>query len=516
MKPSFLHVDSAKDGLPFLDSADRNVSADSSAQSFMVDFAEASHALLTDESACRRAAAAQRLAVLGRPIASPDLIAALSDNSWEVRQAAVEALGQIGVSDAIAPLQDLLSSGNQDSLLQQAISSAIKSILGREMKSGRSTSGVTVDMNRAVLSQSARETLPSNGSPINESLGVAAIQANLNEVELLIQQRIEKEKQLAAEIEALRKAEADQLMRLEAANAEEETHRRIKSEAEERAAEEIFRLAELEAARRRAEAGAAIREAQIRAAESEQLNTEIDLLSKGVNDQITLMEEARSRLTALEEMRQRAETQVRQRAERELRLQREVEALRQVEQAQLQRIAKAESEAHRLIEEEARLKLVAEAGHKAHAEARERAAAEEIQRAEEEARRQANEAEEKLKQLATIQTKAEAAAQSRSEREAQINSALEALGNAAAQQLKRIHEAESCLRTAEARASQLAEVLQESEKDARLQLAEAERHQILADSLVYAQDEAEPLASAVALANSPWRLPSVFPGLASV
>ena len=97
----------------------------------MSDFTEATHDLLMEESATKRAEAAHRLAKLGKPLALPYLIAALSDSSWEVRQAAVESLGSIGDTEAIKPLQDLLSQGNQDALLQEAITQAIHAISGR-------------------------------------------------------------------------------------------------------------------------------------------------------------------------------------------------------------------------------------------------------------------------------------------------------------------------------------------------------------------------------------------------
>src|SRR6185436_15037099 len=126
--------------------------ANSSPESFMGDFAEATHDLLMDESASRRAAAAYRLAGLGRPLGSPYLIAALSDNSREVRQAAVEALGHIGESEAIASLQDLLNRGNQDPLLQRTISQAIQSI------SERTTGGSAPQSNQNVI--------PANGNAV--------------------------------------------------------------------------------------------------------------------------------------------------------------------------------------------------------------------------------------------------------------------------------------------------------------------------------------------------------------
>ena len=114
-----------------LNSQDAPANSEFSANSFMSDFAEATHDLLMAEAPVRRAEAALRLASLGKPLASPYLIAALADSAWEVRQAAAESLGRIGDEEAIAPLQDLLGNGNQDSSLQQAITQAISSITSR-------------------------------------------------------------------------------------------------------------------------------------------------------------------------------------------------------------------------------------------------------------------------------------------------------------------------------------------------------------------------------------------------
>ncbi|MGZ8846353.1 MAG: HEAT repeat domain-containing protein, partial [Pyrinomonadaceae bacterium] len=116
---------------PAPDSLFTDAAPECSPQSFMGDFAEATHDLLMEDSADKRAAAARRLASLGRPLASPYLIAALSDNEPVVRQAAVESLAHLGDSEAIAPLQDLLSRASGDAVLQHAISQAIHSISSR-------------------------------------------------------------------------------------------------------------------------------------------------------------------------------------------------------------------------------------------------------------------------------------------------------------------------------------------------------------------------------------------------
>ena len=167
----------------------------------------------------RRAAAAHRLAGLGRPLASPYLIAALSDNSWEVRQAAVEALGQIGESEAMTPLQDLLDQGNQDALLQRAISRAIQSISERIAScSEPANAGFTIESTPKEFSQLNQSVIPANGvgaqKPATPKVELrrseaerddddkerlAAIEANRYRAEAESRQRIEREKQLALE-----------------------------------------------------------------------------------------------------------------------------------------------------------------------------------------------------------------------------------------------------------------------------------------------------------------------------
>src|SRR5688572_20147379 len=98
--------------------------SDGSHQTSTGDFAEATYDLLMEDSAAKRAAAAHRLAILANPGASPYLIAALADNSPQVYQAAVQSLGQIGDSQAIAPLQDLFARVN-DEAVRRTISIAM-------------------------------------------------------------------------------------------------------------------------------------------------------------------------------------------------------------------------------------------------------------------------------------------------------------------------------------------------------------------------------------------------------
>lgn len=628
-----------------------------STQSFMSDFAEASNDLLMADSETDRAEAARRLATLGKPLASPYLIAALADPSWEVRQAVVESLGDIGEADAIGSLQELLDRGDQDALLQQAISRAINLISARvSATAGPALPAVSFvpsdpewqhPLEAPTQAEGEELHLQSLESATAEKHQIAPIDAQrvLAEVEARI--RGEKEKLLAAEIEALRKAEADQAKRIEEANAQ--AHRHLEQEARQRTeslpqdqvtiesenkmseveaasrelvakeqqllveiemlrhseAEHVERMnkltanrsvqqtaceqaesearfateehektvAELQALRQamataaqsrtatekhlheqiqaernaeaehlrrievataslhehelarkeaeekaqrasaRVEAEAsqvtqlqilrdqALSQAQTTAAEKQRLTLAIEKLSKVANEQKAAMDEAKLRLTALEESRNRAETKVRQRAERELRLQQEIEQLRQAEEQQIERIAQAEAEVHRLREAEIRLKAETELQRKAEAEAREIAAKEELRQVAEEAQRQAEEHAEKLRKLQTIREKTEAAAQKRTEQEQQLSVALETISKAAAEQLTRIREAQTRLRAAEAKSRELAdeeERLQaalaaqhQADQESRRQAAEIERAQLKAEIETRAKEEAD-------------------------
>jgi hypothetical protein len=519
--------------------------------SFMSDFAEATHDLLMDDAPAARAAAGQRLVALGQPLASPYLIAALSDQSWEVRQAAVEGLRDIGSDDAIVPLQDLLARGNQDALLQQAIALAIETISNRVGATPMVAAAIETPDRSVTASTSPTEhsTIP---VPTPEADRLAAIEANRDCVAAEARLRAEKEKQLASEIEALRKAEVEQARQIELANTRRadaeieqrakdevanatllETQRRAAQQAEAHAktiaelnglrealsaaassrdqtekhlteqiaalrAAEAKQLRRIEAATsslhahgqarkqaeekaqfaaKRAEADAnsltemqlvrqqAVVEAEIRAAEKQSLSLEIQKLKKLANDEIALMDEAKTRLTVLEEARNRAETKVRQRAEREARLQSEVEALRLTAEEQAARINQAEAEATRFHEEQSQ----------------------------------------NLSKLEGIRAKAEAAAQRRSQQERDLNAGLEKLSYAAVEQLSRIQSAEVSLRTAEADAQRLSQLEAEAQAallaqekaahDERSKSAEAARTTLQATIELQAKQEQEQIAN---------------------
>src|SRR5918994_2037897 len=98
---------------------------------FMSDFADATHNLLMDETPSRRAAAATKLAELGRPAATPYLVAALTDRAIEVRLAAAASLGQIGDAASVSSLQEMLVREKDNDTALQIVSQAIRSIATR-------------------------------------------------------------------------------------------------------------------------------------------------------------------------------------------------------------------------------------------------------------------------------------------------------------------------------------------------------------------------------------------------
>jgi hypothetical protein len=622
-----------------------HIDTENNPASFMGDFAEATHDLLMDDAASARAAAAQRLAALGRPLASPYLIAALSDQSWEVRQAAVEGLRDIGSEDALSPLQDLLAGGHQDALLQRAIAQAIETI--SERVAAKPTVDAVIEIPYSVA-HAISSVVEHNATPvfIPEPEKLSAVEASLDCVATEARLRAEKQKQLASEIEALHKAEADQARQIEQANtrrAEAETEQKAKEEAasakrfetareradiqtqklvedeqqlraeleslrqseaerleqikilenarleqeqslqlaanqgdqaaeahvktiaelnslrealnaaaanrdqtERHLAEQIAALRDAEAeqlrrieaataslhaqeqarkeaeekaqfAAKRAEAETnqvtemqlvrerATAEAEVRAAEKQTLNLEIQKLKQLANDQIVLMDEAKTRLTVLEEARSRAEIKVGQRAEREVRLQSEVEVLRLTAEEQAARISESEAEAARLREAQTEMLAAAESRRQSEAEAREVEAESERTRVAEAAARRAAEEEQNLTRLQSIRAKAEAASQRRSEQERDLNATLEKLSYAAVQQLSRIQSAEISLRNAEAEAQRLSEQethvqaallsQQKAAHEKRTEAAEAARATLQATIELQAQREQEQIAN---------------------
>jgi uncharacterized protein YacL (UPF0231 family) len=327
------------------------------AESFMSDFADATHDLLMQDSATMRAAAAHRLADLGRPLASPYLVAALSDGAPEVRQAAAQALGQIGESEAIAPLNDLLEQ-TPDEVLRAAISDAMHAInirlanasdttkLGRacplpleESKVVEKAESVPCqpDQEKVLLSEQPRVTQasrePEHADSDLESRAEgeiqrpAAIETGRRQAETEALERLEKEKRLTAEIAALRQEESAQLKRIQEANAlaraRSEGEARQRSENEARASQEAKRLVELEVIRSKAEA-----EVREREQKEQQVLAAIESLRESEAEQLKRIGNAEAVLCAQEEATRQAEVNARRQQEEHARLLGEMESIR--------------------------------------------------------------------------------------------------------------------------------------------------------------------------------------------
>ena len=243
-------------------SPEPNSATEFSPQLFMGDFAEATHELLLAASPSIRAQAARRLASLGMPLASAYLVAALSDTSWEVRQAAAESLAEIGEPESIkAPSR---VARLRERRMRSCNSQSPRAIQSISARSGQSSA--TLQTRSALVEPDQktphlnRDSLPS--TPVRQvdqnpdrrhaeferlqderEKQSRAITATQRLVEVEAQRRIEKERQLAAEIEALRGAEAEQQKRIQEASAEARGSE-SEAEAQARTAEKERRLAE--------------------------------------------------------------------------------------------------------------------------------------------------------------------------------------------------------------------------------------------------------------------------------
>jgi hypothetical protein len=485
----------------------------------MSDFAEASHDLLMDESPTARAGAAHRLALLGRPLAAPYLVAALSDESWEVRQAAVESLSDIGTADALAPLQDLLARGNQDALLQRAISQAIETI------SARAGSAPAVGP-AGEVSQA-----PSQLKPVEHREAIPAAEAkelpvapNRDHAEAEARLRAAKEKQVAFEIEALRQAEAEQGKKIAEAHeqsrrrAELEPEKRARGEAEQKTAQEVERVKTFESEKLRAQARVAqtldhSRELQ---AAIEVLRHEELLHAEKVKQQAAVIE-------ALQVQIDRAVNESRVRAAKEQELSLMIEELRAVEAEDLPRLQAAES-VHQKAKQEAEARLQqctvledelrsiqSETSQPANREQQLSAEIENLRRAEaeqkaritniEDARPELEQALQLVSSQALLaaethaQTVAEleslrqtisAAAESRTATEQHLSEQIAALRTAEAEQLRRIEAARASLHAHEQARKQAEEKAQLASRR-----AEAEANQLVEMQLVHEKNAGE-------------------------
>jgi HEAT repeats len=382
---------------------------------------EATRQLRTADAPAERASAARTLGYVQDKSTTPHLVAALDDDSPDVRRAAVESLAELHDPSAIQPLEDLLKRERDRkvsrSLIKRAIEASAVVVEEEQPTLEAATAPVTEtapleepsvagQADAASLTETETPTLEAE-TPTVETEQPSAALADVSSVEAApelvalaaspVVEEVDTEAEEAARKEAEEEAARQRAAEEERQRAEEEERLRVEAEAARQAEEEARKLAEAQAEeeRRQAEEEAA----RLRAEEEERERA---------------AEEERQRLEA--EARQRAEEEARQRAEEEAaRLKAEEERQRAEEAARLA----AEAEAQRQAAEEARLKAEEEARFKAEEEARLAAEAEAQRLAEEEAARKKAEAEarQRAEEEAAARRHAEAEAERRAEQE---------------------------------------------------------------------------------------------------
>ena len=256
-------------------------------------FDEATRSLKTAESPADRAAAARKLGMLGSQLATAHLIATIFDSDPEVRRAGAEALVQL--SDPwvnTAPLNALLTGEMTRDVA--------------EVPEPTRRVAENIDLDQTTFTQYAGE----------------ALWSTVRQTSVADPSRASDEAHLLTEEDALRKAP------------EEKQRRRLEAEAAAMGgadAEQLKRIEEAEADLRQAEA-----EAQQRAEVEQQLNAGIEALRKVEAEQLKRVEEAEADL-------RQAEAEAQQRAEAEQQLKAGIEALRKVEAKQLKRLEETEA-----------------------------------------------------------------------------------------------------------------------------------------------------------------------------
>lgn len=488
---------------------------------------EATFDLRTADAPGERASAARALGLTQDKTATPHLIAALDDDSPEVRRAVIEALAEMRDPSAVEPLTALLKS-EQDrkvphSLIQRAIEASTVAVVADTLDETPTLEAVAPE--KAVQ----EEALAQEVAPALQEEAVAAPvvveEPQTGEVaepqsgETLPVEAPTSEAGMTSSAETpLDVTPAEALLPLSGVivvptpqRAETRKERR-KQRRQKQEAEQARQRAEMEAARKQAQEAQAAEAAAkaAAAAEAARLLAEEQQRQRAQAEEARKQEEARQQAEADE--RQRLEAEAQQKAEAEAAQLRAEEEARQKAEAEAARL-KAEAETRRQAEEEARLKAEAEAARlRAEEEARQRAEAEERQRVEAEARLKAEEeaarlkAEEERRQAEEARQRAEAeAARLRVEAERKIaeeaaarkqaeeeRQRAEAVERARAEEEARQQAAAEAQRQAEEKERQRleAEAQQKAEAEAARQRAEAERAR--------AEEEARQLAEAEA------------------
>ncbi len=374
---------------------------------------ETTRALRTAEAPAERSAAARSLGYIQDKSVTPHLVAALDDDSPEVRRAAVESLAEIKDPEAIEPLRQMLKRERDrkvpGTLIERAIEASAVVAVEEPPAVSEVAEPVTVEEETPTL-ETETPTLEAEApapvrpaaalydvaateaaqevviAPVVEEVDTEAEEAARREAEEEAQRKAEEER-LAAEAEAKRQAEEEEAARL---RAEEEERVRAEEEARLAAEAEASRLAEEEAARVRAEEEALLRaeeEERVRAAEAARLAEEEAARLRAEEEARLKAEEEAARLAAEAEAQRQAEEEARLAEEARRKAEEEAARLRAEEEARLQAEEEARlAEAERLrLEEEERQRVAAEAARlRAEEEARQLALEEEHRRQEEE------------------------------------------------------------------------------------------------------------------------------------
>lgn len=494
--------------------ASRNVARRERARDAFVQFNyldEATFDLRTAEAPGERASAARALGLSQDKTATPHLIAALDDDSPEVRRAVIEALAEMRDPSAVAPLTALLKS-EQDrkvphSLIQRAIEAST-------LVAGATALAETPTLEEAAPEQVAAEEPPApevapaipaeaTAAPVVVEESQAGEVAEPQTGETLPVEAPVSEAAMtppvetpAVETPAEASLPLSGVIVVPTPQRAETRKERRKQRRQKQEAEQARQRAEMEAARKKAQEAQAAEAAAkaAAAAEAARLLAEEQQRQRVQEEEARKQEEARQQAEA--EERQRLEAEARQKAEAEAAQRRAEEEVRQKAEAEASRL-QAEAEAQRQAEEDARLKAEAEAARlraeeearlQAEEEARLRAEAEERQRAEAEARRKVEEVEAARLKAEAERRQAEEARQ-RAEAEA-ARLRVEAERKLAEEAARKQAEEEARRRAEEER--------QRLEAEAAKQRAEEERQRVEAEARVRAEEEARQKAAAEA------------------
>jgi hypothetical protein len=290
----------------------------------------------------------------------------------------------------------------------------------------------------------------------------AALETVRKELAAKSEQHRERENQLVLEVEALEKLEAEQLQRIEDADAAILARQRAlemaEAEAARCAAEEQQQLAELEAQRKDSEA-----QSQIKAIAAKQLKAELEVLRKAEAKKLKEIQNLEARrnqaearageqaemeaqlLVELEIVRARVEEHEQAWPEKELTIKARIEALRKAEASHLKRVEKIEA---RLHAEQAALKTKARGAKSA---------------TKTKTGQRVGDKKQRVALLEAIRSETELDVKLRSKKEQELQTEIQALYKAEAEQLQRIEEAKARLRAQE-------EALQkQADEEARLE-----------------------------------------------